>query len=119
MGLCKENVFKRKTLRMSKILTFLCLLALSFTTTNAQKATIKGKVTDATTGEPLIGATIRSGAVGAVTSYDGTYSISLEAGAQELVFRYVGYQASMRTIGLETGQEVELDVSLEVEPTVL
>ncbi|MCB9290466.1 MAG: TonB-dependent receptor [Lewinellaceae bacterium] len=104
---------------MSKILTFLCLLALSFTTTNAQKATIKGKVTDATTGEPLIGATIRSGAVGAVTSYDGTYSISLEAGTQELVFRYVGYQASMRTIGLEAGQEVELDVSLEVEPTVL
>ncbi|HFA50512.1 MAG TPA: SusC/RagA family TonB-linked outer membrane protein [Bacteroidetes bacterium] len=56
--------------------------------------TITGTVTDADTGEPLIGVNILiSGtASGTVTDFDGSYSLELTDGAKSLVFSYTGYE---------------------------
>ena len=53
---------------------------------------ITGKVTSATDGEPLIGATVQvqGSSNGIVTDLDGNYTINAEQG-QTLVFSYVGY----------------------------
>jgi len=62
--------------------------------------TITGTVTDAGTGEALIGATIVVGSTGtgAATDIDGTYSIQAETG-DVLTFSYVGYSESQMTVG--------------------
>jgi TonB-linked SusC/RagA family outer membrane protein len=74
-----------------------------------QERKLTGVVTDDLTGEPLIGANviIKGTGEGAVTNFDGEYSLSVTDGIT-LVFSYVGYNSEEVFI---QGQEV-LDVAL-------
>jgi len=58
----------------------------------AQKHQIKGVVTDANSGESLIGATISYGeGKGVITDMDGRYFLKLDKGTYHLKVSYVGY----------------------------
>jgi hypothetical protein len=60
----------------------------------AQKQQIKGVVTDAGSGETLIGATISYGeGKGVITDMDGRYYLKLDKGTYHLKVSYVGYLA--------------------------
>ncbi len=78
----------------------------------SQNATLKGVVTDASTGETLIGVTVKTGETGAATGADGAYSLSLPAGNYEVAFTFVGYEAKTQSVQLKQGQTVELNVQL-------
>ncbi len=99
-----------------KILIKLFALLLLGTAANAQK-TVRGIVTDAATGDPLIGATVlvKNTADGTVTELDGSYELKLENNQNTLVFSFTGY--------LETSIEVdgrsEVNVILEPSSTLL
>ena len=71
---------------------------------------ISGKVTSATDGEPLIGATIqvRGDKNGVVTDFDGNYTIQAEQD-QTLVFSYVGYLTKTVKVGAASTIDVALD----------
>ena len=71
---------------------------------------VSGKVTSATDGEPLIGATIQvqGDKNGMVTDIEGNYQINAEKG-QTLVFSYVGYL----TKNVRVGDENVINVVLE------
>jgi outer membrane receptor protein involved in Fe transport len=58
--------------------------------------TLKGKVRDAETGDDLIGASIVlvNGEGGALTNYDGEFSLKVEALPTTLRFSYTGYEAA-------------------------
>lgn len=73
-----------------KICLLLCLVSTS--SIFAQKATLTGKVTDASTGETLIGATIiiKNTRSGTITDINGTYAIPAEKN-DILVCSYTGY----------------------------
>ena len=73
---------------------FFLLLLLGMPAIVFGQKTITGTVTDADTGEPLIGVNILiSGtASGTVTDFDGSYSLELTDGAKSLVFSYTGYE---------------------------
>lgn len=62
----------------------------------AQKAVIAGKVIDKSTGETLIGATVKavSGdkSAGAITDYDGNYTITVESGVYTVSCTYTSYR---------------------------
>ena len=105
---------------MSKTITmFLILVALSWSYAAAQPATVTGKLTDASTGEALIGATIITDSGGTTTNFDGTFSLSLQAGQHTITFRYVGYESFTQEISLQSGQKLELNQALKVEAKVL
>ena len=72
--------------------------------------TISGVISDAETGEPLIGANIlvEGTSIGAVTDIDGSYSIELPEGATTLQISYTGY--AMQTV--EIGASNTLDVKM-------
>ncbi|GAB4497553.1 MAG: TonB-dependent receptor [Saprospiraceae bacterium] len=76
----------------------LCFLFALFSNTAivAQKAVIAGKVVDKTTGESLIGATIKASSAtntaGAITDFDGNYSIVVEPGIYSINCTYTSYQ---------------------------
>ena len=94
--------------------TFL-LLAFSLFSTVAfaqEKATISGYVTDAESGETLIGATIfvKELATGSTSNEYGFYSISIPPGDYELEFSYIGFEAVNRSVSLL--ENVKLDVEL-------
>ena len=68
---------------MTKLKTTIVILitavALCSNTALAQHTfVIKGKVTEADTTEPLIGASVRCGTAGAATDVDGNYELSLK-----------------------------------------
>lgn len=74
------------------VIAALCLLAFSGVA-YAQEITVKGTVTSATDGEPLIGATVqvKGTTTGTATDIDGNYSLQVQQGAM-LTFSYVGMQ---------------------------
>jgi len=88
-----------KKLITSKLLSVLVLALFSVLAINAQ--TVTGVMTDADSGEPLIGANVlvKGTTVGTITDIDGSYSLSLPDGATTLVFSYAGFQ----------DQEVDID----------
>ena len=78
---------------------------------------VTGIVTDAQTGEPLPGATVRveGTSLGAATDIEGNYRIvGVPAGAQTLVGSYVGYESEEALITVVEGETVEQDFALSL-----
>lgn len=71
----------------------ICCLLGGIGLANAQSMLVKGTVTSAADGEPLIGVTVmvKNSNVGTATDIDGNYSIETQKGAT-LVFSYVGME---------------------------
>ncbi|HMO62019.1 MAG TPA: TonB-dependent receptor [Ferruginibacter sp.] len=80
--------------KIAVLLLAMCIF--SGTSTYAQKTKVTGKVTDASTGKPVFGATVQGKGDGAstVTDADGTFSIDLPAKVSTLLFSSVGYKSA-------------------------
>ena len=77
------------------------------------QTTLSGKVTDANTGEALIGATVIYGkGMGTATDFDGNYSISLYKGERSIQISYVGYKLISQVVTI-TGESQILDFKLK------
>ncbi len=84
---------------MQKFTLQLLFTFLLMTTGFAQKGTLSGKVSDAVSGETLIGVNILYGKnQGLVTDVDGKYSLQLPYGNYTLTASYVGYQSVTKTV---------------------
>ncbi len=90
------------------LLTLLLLMCFESLEAQPRRYTISGQVMDATSEEPLLGATIYDGvrSVGTSTNEYGFYSLTLPEGRVRLEISYVGYAPEVRELEL-TG-----DVSL-------
>jgi len=83
----------------------------------AQKCMIRGVVSDANSGETLIGATILYGSgKGVVSDMDGRYYIKVDPGTYHLTVSYVGYVPQEMDVTVQKG-EVEQDFKLK-SPTL-
>lgn len=72
----------------------LCLTLCSFTTSPLlAQTTIKGIVTNAANGEPLIGvnATEKGTPNGTITDFEGNYTLNLKNENATLIFTYIGF----------------------------
>lgn len=81
-------------------------------------ATLGGIVRDATTGEPVIGATIfnEKTAKGVATDQFGYYSITLPKGRHELRIKSIGMKATQRQIMLYTNGKLNVELDQDVTP---
>ena len=77
--------------------TVIGFLIAVFLSVGAQNRTIKGNITDAADGQPLIGATVQAkgGSQGAVSDLDGNFTLQLPASVKQVVVSYIGYEPSM------------------------
>lgn len=83
---------------------------------------IRGTVSDYTTKEPLIGATVKvnSTPVGTATDIDGHYALNLKEGRHTFTVSYIGYADTTFTADiLPDGKETILDVTLYPDATAL
>ena len=101
----------------------LCLFFMAPATAQ-QKFTISGIVRNATTGETLIGATIKIkelSQVGTVSNNYGFYSISAPAGNYTLLVTYVGYAQVLQHVALQknTGVNLSLKESADLAEVVV
>lgn len=82
--------------------------------------TIKGKITDKSNGETLIGVNIfNQDKVGTTTNIDGEYSLKLTEGEHTITFKFIGYQTFTKNFALNEGETVEFNAKLSVESTTL
>jgi TonB-linked SusC/RagA family outer membrane protein len=86
-----------KNVQPTVILLTVCFLLFSsaFTEMKGQSGgvTITGTVTDATTGDPLIGVNVyeKGTTTGSITDIDGKYTLSVSNRNATLIFSYIGY----------------------------
>ena len=83
-------------------------------------AQISGKVTDAETGEALIGASIvhEETRKGTITDFEGLFSLEA-APAAVLEISYTGYNTQQITIGTATHLEIQLESGVLIEEVVV
>ncbi len=86
---------------------------------NAQKGILKGHITDEKTGEALIGATVKARDAGTTTDALGYYELHLPKGAYDITYSYIGYQPLTRTVIIEAGKSLTVDVAMQESATVL
>ena len=97
---------------MRRLLTVLLLLLPPM----LMAQTVSGTITDAATGETLIGATILDEATGkgAVSNAYGRYTLTLRSDSVHLRFSYIGYRTEYRTLPLQENTVL----NVELRPTV-
>ena len=102
---------------MTKYLTILFLSLLFPVILFAQKHQVRGIVTDANSGETLIGATISYGeGKGVISDMDGRYFIKLDKGTYHLKVSYVGYVQQVADI---TMQESDITQNFQLKTPTL
>jgi TonB-linked SusC/RagA family outer membrane protein len=83
----------------------------------AAQFTVSGSVTDAVTGESLVGVSIFDPATnaGTTTNVDGEYSLELPAGTATLRFSFVGYVTRNIDVSGSNGENLTLDVEMSAD----
>ena len=108
---------------MNKTLKVIAILLFSLFATNfiyAQNFRISGTVTDAKTGEKLIGVSVYISdlSVGASTNADGNFVIqNVKGGVWELTVSYIGYINQKKNINLT--KDLKIDFALEASSVLL
>ena len=75
-----------------------------------RKVTVSGHVTDAESGETLIGAGVFSGDKGVVTNSYGFYSLTIPEGDFDLSVSYIGY--AQKTVHVHADKDQALEINL-------
>ena len=99
---------------------FLTIIIFSMCATILNAQNIKGKVTDAITGEPLIGATVslKETKFSTIVNLDGSYSFkNVPAGKYDVKVKHSGYEKSKeKDVEIKTGQVAKnIDFQLSIE----
>ncbi|WP_420455457.1 YfbK domain-containing protein [Rubrivirga sp.] len=105
----------------SRLLALVVLVASVATLAAAPAAdgALAGTVTDATTGDPVVGAAVEIPflGLGVATDTDGRFRLAdVPDGLHRVTIRAVGYQAVVRTVRVTPGTAATLDVALDAAP---
>jgi len=103
---------------------FLLLLFISTSSFSQERFTLNGYISDAESGESLIGATVYINQIssGTITNPYGFYSITLDEGLYDIDFRYIGYQSISREIDLSSNLKIDIELTssdIELESVVV
>ena len=75
--------------------------------------TIQGKISDSSSGDPLIGVNILIGSnSGTASDIDGNYRLKTTIGKHTVLFKYIGYKAVKKEVILQSGEVLVLNVEL-------
>ncbi|MGB0864033.1 MAG: SusC/RagA family TonB-linked outer membrane protein, partial [Saprospiraceae bacterium] len=103
---------------LSKCLLLLLMVGVS---SFAMAQTVKGTVTDAVTGEALIGANVlvKGTDVGGITDLEGKYTVNVPEGGTTLVFSYTGYSNKEVSIDGRSVVDAQLNEGIDVNEMVV
>lgn len=113
-------------MHLSKIRIVFSVFVLIVATGSVAQVTLKGKVTDQTNGEPLIGASVilkNDRNIGTTTDFDGTFELKVPSVPALLMVSYVGYaeleyqvKTANEKINIKLGEDaVTIDLGVEIK----
>ena len=99
----------------------LLIVAMGMSSLAIAQRTVKGKVSDAQSGDPLIGANILvvGTSAGTISDVDGSYEVQVPAGATELEFTYTGYTSQRVTLSASNVYDVQLSAGSLLDEVVV
>ncbi|MBN2698079.1 MAG: TonB-dependent receptor [Bacteroidales bacterium] len=98
---------------MFRPVIFLALYLLHFSLAGQDKGFLKGKVTDGRNGDPMVSVSVSAGThTGTITDTAGHYLLSLSPGHHTVSFYFIGYETDTRTIHVQSGKTVRLDIGM-------
>jgi TonB-linked SusC/RagA family outer membrane protein len=108
-------------LKVDKVSRWILMLLAVAMCNMAIAQTIKGVVTDAESGEALIGANVLvvGTSTGTVTDFDGTYSLDLPADAKQLEFSYTGYASQIIDLNGQTMIDIKMSAGELLDEVVV
>jgi outer membrane receptor for ferrienterochelin and colicin len=110
-----------REIMLQRVLTFMLIIVSTYAL--AQNGTISGVVTDATTGETVIGANvvIQGTTVGAATDIDGKFTIAnVKPGTYNLQVTFVTYKAHViPDVVVESGKKTDIQVQMQEDVSEL
>jgi len=119
----KRNIYfiEKPKFPAGKGVKFLLLLGILFLGLNLSAQKITGKVKDADTGEPLIGATIIELGTdnGVISDLNGNFTIMVKSPDAKLKISYVGYGDVVLSLDGKTNVEVSLSPGTVLEDVVI
>ena len=94
---------------MRKLLFLLCTVCSLVFASAIEAKTIKGTVLDASTGEPLIGATVMADGTsnGVATDLEGRFSFNVAESVKNILVSFVGYEAKIVPAAANVKVELE------------
>jgi outer membrane receptor protein involved in Fe transport len=101
-------------MKQLSIFIFLSLIFQSYS--HGQKGTLRGKIIDGSTGDPMIGATIQvdETTTGTITDFDGNYSLPLEPGKYKIKISFISYATKIfPDITIKANEVNVLNVTME------
>ena len=101
--------------KLSILILFVLIAGMQFM--YAQGIVVSGRTTDQNTGDPLPGVTIliKGTTEGTISALDGTYKLTIPAGANTLVLSFIGYQTQEVAISGRT----TINIAMQEETTAL
>jgi len=104
---------------LKKTVLFFCLSLISLAAISQNKQTLSGYITDANSGEALIGANfyIPSLTSGTTSNIYGFYSLTIEQGVYQVIISYLGYETQFKQIDL--ANNLELTIQLAPQSTTI
>lgn len=80
----------------------------------AQQGELTGKVTDAVSGETMIGVNVVSGEnSGVATNLEGVYTLKLDSGTHKITYKYIGYEPVKITVKVGEGEVLSRDIQMQ------
>ncbi len=101
---------------MKKGIVSILMIVISATAAFAQNGFLRGQVIDGSSGEPLFGATVvkQGTTLGAITDFDGNFSLSLEEGTHTISVQFVSYRTvTVEGVEIIADEVTTLDVTIE------
>jgi TonB-linked SusC/RagA family outer membrane protein len=107
--------------RVGHFMMLFFLFVFCSNTLNAQQKTISGTVTEASTGEPVIGASIqvRGTTIGTASDLDGNFTLSVPDNAKTLAVSYIGFITQELPIDKSTFSIVLKENTTDLEELVV
>lgn len=87
-----------------------------FSTPGVSQTVVKGKVTDANSGDPLpfVSVLLKGTTTGTTTDFDGNYLVKTQAPVDSIVVSYIGYKTRAKKVVRNASQEINFQLEEEV-----
>jgi len=95
----------------------ICFFLFSITSLFAQETIVKGKVTDANSGDPIpfVNVVFKGTSIGATTDFDGNYLIKTSTPTDSIYVSYIGYKPKHKRIVKGIAQTIDFQIQEDTQ----